>query len=255
MGTLACAYLIEAAGFPPGALQILPGKKRYLFEVRIKLINSGSGITGATLSSHMKVAKVSFTGSIGTGRKIQDAATKSNLKRVTLELGGKSPAIVFEDADMKKAIQWGVIGVTMITGQVCAASSRVYIHESIIDEYLTKLKAAFEEIGKSLGQDPQDPKSSYGPVIDQLQYDRVWSFIKDAKDSGEELLTGGKEYPNKGYFIAPTIIKNPKEDAAAYKQEIFGPVICVKSFKTEEEVLKMANDTTYGLAGMFSYPP
>lgn len=233
LGTLSVGYLIEAAGFPPGAFQIL----------------TGSGKTGAILASHMKIAKISFTGSLATGLKIQDAATKSNMKRVTLELGGKSPAIVFDDADIETAVKWSVIGITSITGQVCAASSRLYVQEGIMDSFLERLKVEFEKITKTLGSDPQDPSSEYGPVIDKIQYDKVWAYIQGGKNESEKVLTGGDEYTKPGHFIAPTIFVNPKEEAKIYKEEIFGPVLCAKSFKTEEEVLKLANDTTFGLAG------
>jgi aldehyde dehydrogenase (NAD+) len=168
---------------------------------------------------------------------------------VTLELGGKSPAIVFEDADIETAIKWSIIGITKITGQVCAASSRIYIHESIMDSFLQRLKTEFELIAKNLGEDPQNPKSDYGPVIDKGQYDKVWSYIQGGKQDSASVLTGGEEYTKPGHYIAPTIFVNPKDDAKVYREEVFGPVLCAKSFKTEEEVLKLANDTTFGLAG------
>lgn len=231
-GTLAVGYLIEAAGFPPGAFQII----------------AGAGATGALLASHMKIAKISFTGSTATGRKIQDAATKSNLKRVTLELGGKSPAIIFDDADLEKAIFWSIVGITNGTGQVCAATSRVYVQNSIMPAFLAAMKQAFEGISGQLGGDPQDPSTTYGPVVDKLQYDRVRTYIESGKKNAE-LLTGGDEYQKSGHYISPTIFVNPADDAAVYKEEIFGPVLCVKPFETEEEVLKMANNSQYGLAG------
>ncbi|KIW23060.1 uncharacterized protein PV07_11292 [Cladophialophora immunda] len=230
-GTLAVGYLVEAAGFPAGVLQILPG----------------DGKIGACLASHMKVAKVSFTGSTITGRKIQEAATKSNMKRVTLELGGKSPMIIFDDCDLEKAMFWAVAGITVGTGQVCAATSRILIQDSIRDEFISKLKARFESI--TLGQDPQDGRSSYGPIIDKFQYDRVRGYIEAGKQSGATVLAGSEDYPGKGYYVPPTIFLNPPEDAVIYREEIFGPVLCVTTFGTEQEALQKANDTHYGLSG------
>ena len=205
-------------------------------------------MTGALLASHMKVAKISFTGSTATGRKIQDAATKSNLKRVTLELGGKSPLVIFDDCDIDKALFWAVLGITSGTGQVCAATSRIYVQDTIMDTFMEKLKERFEQI--TLGGDPLVQGTMYGPVVDKIQFDRVMGYIEKGKiDSGAKLLTGGTSYAKKGLYISPTVFVNPADDAAIYKEEIFGPVLCAKSFKTEEEALFMANDTQYGLAG------
>jgi len=200
------------------------------------------------LASHMKIAKISFTGSTATGLKIQNAATRSNLKRVTLELGGKSPAIIFDDADIPTALFWSIRGITSNAGQVCAASSRIYVQENIMDMFMEKLKAAFEEITRTLGADPQDPKTTYGPVIDEVQYQKIWEHIESGKQTAQT-LTGGKEDNKGGQYIGPTIFLNPADDAVIYKEEIFGPVLCAKSFKTEEEALEMANNTDYGLAG------
>jgi len=232
LGTLCAGYLIKEAGFPPGVFQILPG----------------GGDVGAILSSHMKIAKISFTGSTFTGRKIQDAATKSNLKRVTLELGGKSPAIVFDDASMEKAVFWCTIGIATNAGQVCAATTRLFVQDTVADKFLAALKGSFEKIGKTLGSDPQDMSTTYGPLVDKIQYDKVRSFIEEGKKS-TEVLTGGDEYKKEGYFIGPTIFMNPADEASIYREEIFGPVLCVRTFKTEEEAIQLANDTEYGLAG------
>jgi aldehyde dehydrogenase (NAD+) len=226
--------LIEAAGFPPGVFQIL----------------AGSGSVGAALASHPDIAKISFTGSTATGRKIQDAATKSNMKRVTLELGGKSPALVFEDADIETALFWCVMGITVNTGQVCAATSRLFVQETIAEKFLEQLQQRFGAITKGLGADPQDQSTTYGPLIDKLQFDTVQKFIHDAKESsGARLLTGGEKYEGKGFYVSPTVFVNPNTDADVYQREIFGPVLCVKTFKTEEEAVELANDSVYGLAG------
>ncbi|OGE54627.1 hypothetical protein PENARI_c005G06481 [Penicillium arizonense] len=232
LGTLVVGYLISKAGFPPGVVQIVVG----------------GGPTGHLLSSHMNIQKVSFTGSTVTGRKIQDAATKSNLKRVTLELGGKSPGIVFDDADMEKTLFWCTFGITGNTGQVCAATSRLFVHESIAEEFVSALKTRFKAIAAGMGGDPLDSDTTYGPIIDEMQYQRVCEFVEEAKaDLSPEV--GGDSYAGSGYFVAPTIFLNPPDNAKIYREEVFGPVLCVKTFKTEDEALTLANDTDYGLAG------
>ncbi|KAJ5924920.1 hypothetical protein N7454_007559, partial [Penicillium verhagenii] len=232
LGTLAFGNLIIKAGFPPGVLQIV----------------LGGGPTGHLLSSHMGIQKVSFTGSTATGRKVQDAATKSNLKRVTLELGGKSPAIVFEDADIEKTLFWCTFGITGNTGQVCAATSRLFVQESIAEQFVKSLKDRFQTIASGMGDDPLDPATTYGPIIDESQHQRVSQFIQEAKDEMTPVV-GGDDYTGKGYFVPPTIFLNPHDDAKIYREEVFGPVLCIKTFKTEDEALLLANDTDYGLAG------
>jgi aldehyde dehydrogenase (NAD+) len=197
----------------------------------------------------MDVQKISLTGSIATGRKVQDAATRSNLKRVTLELGGKSPSIIFDDANLEKAIFWSKLGITINAGQVCAASSRLYVQEGIADQVIEILKKEFTAIADALGADPQEKTTTYGPLVDKVQYDQVRSFIEQGKKEAT-LVAGGDERKGPGHYIGPVIFLNPNDDAKVYKQEIFGPVLCVKTFKTEEEVLRLANNTTYGLAGM-----
>ena len=170
---LALGTLITEAGFPPGVFQIL----------------SGEGSAGALLASHMKVNKVSFTGSTPTGRRIQEMAAKSNLKRVTLELGGKSPAVVFDDADLENAIAWCANAITANTGQVCFAASRVYVQEGIYDKFVQGYKAAMENKAKGAG-DPDAKDTLLGPLVDKAQYDRVMGFLERGKQQGK-LLTGG----------------------------------------------------------------
>ena len=153
---LALLPLIKAAGFPPGVFQVL----------------SGDGSTGALLASHMRVRKVSFTGSIPTGKKIQEMAAKSNLKRVTLELGGKSPAVVFDDCNLENAVNWTVNAITGHSGQVCFAASRVYVQEGIYDKFIEKYKAMFEERTKAMG-DPDSENTILGPLVDEAQFKRV----------------------------------------------------------------------------------
>ncbi len=234
---LALLPLIKEAGFPPGVFQIL----------------SGDGSTGALLAIHMRVRKVSFTGSIPTGKKIQEMAAKSNLKRVTLELGGKSPAVVFDDANLANAVTWTVNAITGHSGQVCFAASRVYVQEGIYEKFIEKYKNMFVERTKTAG-DPDSEGTILGPLVDEAQFNRVTGFIQRGKEQNQgTLLTGGARIGEKGYFIEPTIFTDVKEDAEIHTDEIFGPVSVVRTFKTEDEVMKISNDTEFGLmAGVFT---
>ncbi|KIX06602.1 uncharacterized protein Z518_04578 [Rhinocladiella mackenziei CBS 650.93] len=234
-GSLALGPLFEEAGIPRGVVQILSGK----------------GETGALLASHMRIRKISFTGSVPTGKKIQVAAAQSNLKRVTLELGGKSPAVVFDDANLDNALTWTINAILARSGQVCVAATRVYVQQSIarefIDKYIEKMKEAAGRLG-----DPQDPKTGLGPLVDNLALERVQGMIERAKLDAE-LVVGGARVGDKGCFVEPTVFLNPKPESEIYKKEVFGPVSIVKTFETEEEVIKLANDTEYGLmAGVFT---
>lgn len=172
-GALALGTLIKEAGFPPGVFQVI----------------SGDGSTGALLASHMKVRKISFTGSTITGRRIQEMAAKSNLKRITLELGGKSPAVVFDDANLENAIFWCVNAICGNTGQICFAASRVYVQEGIFDKFAEGYKKAMEERAKTIG-DPDADGTMMGPIVDKLQFDRVSGFLERGRSQGT-LLTGG----------------------------------------------------------------
>jgi aldehyde dehydrogenase (NAD+) len=224
--------LFADAGFPPGVVQIV----------------SGGAATGALLSSHMEIAKISITGSLGAGLKVQEQASKSNLKKVVLELGGKSPAIVFSDADIPTALGSCSLGFLVNAGQICAAASRVYVQEDIAPAFIDGVKGQFEGASKALGADPKEKTTHLGPLADKQQFDRVMSFIEKGKQTAE-LITGGARKGEKGYFVEPTIFLNPALDSPVYKEEIFGPVLVIKTFKTEEEAIELANDTTYGLVG------
>lgn len=233
--SLALGPLIIEAGFPPGVLQVL----------------SGDGVTGALISSHMRIRKVSFTGSIATGKRVQEAAAKSNLKRVTLELGGKSPAVVFDDCNLENAITWTANAITANTGQVCFAASRVYVQEGIYDKFVEGYKKAMQASSKTIG-DPDKADTVMGPLVDQAQFDRVSGFIERGKSQGK-LLTGGSRVGEKGFFIEPTAFEGVADDAEIITNEIFGPVSVINSFKTEEEIMQKANDTNFGLmAGVFT---
>ena len=199
----------------------------------------------------MRIRKISFTGSIPTGKKVSVAAAQSNLKRVTLELGGKSPAVVFEDCNLDNAITWTINAILARSGQVCVAATRVYVQQSIADKfierYVEKMKAAASDLG-----DPQDSSVKMGPLVDAVQFERVKAMVAKGKEEAE-LVVGGVQHGETGCYMEPTVFLNPKADAEIYKKEIFGPVSIIKTFETEEEVLKMANDTEYGLmSGVFT---
>ncbi|KAF2093839.1 aldehyde dehydrogenase X mitochondrial precursor [Rhizodiscina lignyota] len=234
--SLALGPLIKEAGFPPGVFQVL----------------SGDGTTGALLASHMRVRKVSFTGSIATGKKIQEMAAKSNLKRVTLELGGKSPAVVFDDCNLDNAVTWTANAITANTGQVCFAASRVYVQEGIYDKFIEGYKKAMEDKKKDIG-DPGKAETLIGPLVDEAQFKRVSGFIERGQNGQGKLLTGGQRIGDKGFFIEPTVFTDVDPTSEIHTQEIFGPVSVVRSFKTEEEIMELSNNTNFGLmAGVFT---
>ncbi|KAF8558884.1 aldehyde dehydrogenase [Imleria badia] len=232
---LLLSKLIAEAGFPPGVVNTIP---------------SLGPIGGAALSAHRDVDKVAFTGSTATGRKIMEAAAKSNLKKVSLELGGKSPHLIFESADLDQAANWACLGILYNTGQDCTAGSRLYVQDSIYDKFVALLVQKAKEL--VIG-DGFDEKSGGGPVVSKVQYDKVWGYIENGKAQGAKLALGGQKRPGKGFFVDPTIFTDIKQDMKIVQDEIFGPVLSVGRFKTEEEAIALANDTTYGLgAGLHS---
>lgn len=232
---LKLSELVKEAGFPPGVVNTVP---------------SLGTVGGAAISSHFDVDKVAFTGSTVTGRKIMEAAAKSNLKKVSLELGGKSPHLVFESADLDQASAWAALGICYNSGQDCTAGSRVYVQDTVYEKFLelliTKVKA--QVVG-----DGFDNKSGGGPMVSKGQYDRVWGYIESGKQEGAQVAFGGVKRSTKGYYVDPTIFTNIRPDMRIVKEEIFGPVLSVGSFKTEDEAIALANDTNYGLgAGLHS---
>ncbi|CAL1702137.1 unnamed protein product [Somion occarium] len=232
---LKLSELVVEAGFPPGVVNTVPAL---------------GSVGGAALAAHPGVDKIAFTGSTVTGRKIMEAAAKSNLKKVSLELGGKSPQLIFESADIDQAANWAALGILYNTGQDCTAGSRVYVQDSIYDKFLQTLieKAKALNIGNGF-----DEKSGGGPVVSKVQYDKIWSYIDAGKQEGAKCVLGGEKRPGKGYFVDPTIFTEIKPGMKIVKDEIFGPVLSVGRFKTEEEAINLANDTTYGLgAGLHS---
>ncbi|KAH7089813.1 aldehyde dehydrogenase-like protein [Paraphoma chrysanthemicola] len=225
------ATLVQQAGFPPGVINIITGF---------------GNVSGSILSHHMDVRALSFTGSGRTGRLIQAAAAKSNLKQVYLELGGKSPAVVFEDADLEKAVHETAHSIQSNSGQVCMANSRVYVQDTIADKYIDLFKQHFEK-EVTLG-DPLDKAINHGPQADEVQHKTVLQYLESGKQAGGELIIGGGAPSDReGYYIQPTIFKNTPEDAKIMKEEIFGPVVNINVFKSEDEVLAKANNTEFGL--------
>src|ERR1700689_4697058 len=222
--------LIVEAGFPEGVVNILPGFGE---------------TAGAAIANHMDVDKVAFTGSTEVGHLILQAAGKSNLKRVSLELGGKSPNIVFADADMNKALEGSHMGLFFNHGQCCCAGSRVFVEEKIYDQFVEQSTARAKK--RTVG-DPFDPKTEQGPQVDQSQFDKVMGYIDSGKSEGANLVCGGERVGDRGYFIEPTVFSDVQDDMKIAKEEIFGPVMSIIPFKSVDEVVERANRTEYGLA-------
>ena len=229
----ACKLIVEA-GFPAGVINVISGFGR---------------VAGAAISSHMDIDKVAFTGSTVVGRMILQAAAKSNLKKVTLELGGKSPNIVFKDANIDNAISWVNFGIYFNHGQCCCAGSRILVQEDIYDEFLQRFK---ERSAKNKVGDPFHPETFQGPQVSQLQFDRIMGYIEEGKKAGATVEVGGARHGTEGYYIQPTIFSGVTEDMKIVQEEIFGPVCTIQKFKTEEEAIKIANNTNYGMSAHYT---
>lgn len=227
---LVLANFVKEAGFPPGVFNLLSGFGK---------------VAGAAISSHMDIDKVAFTGSTLVGRSIMKAAASSNLKKVTLELGGKSPNIVFNDADIEQAISWVNFGIYFNHGQCCCAGTRIFVQEGIYDKFLEAFK---QRSAKNKVGDPFQEETFQGPQVSQQQYDRIMGYIQSGKEEGATVETGGERHGDVGYFIKPTIFSNVRSDMKIMREEIFGPVCAIAKFKDEEEAISMGNDTNYGLA-------
>jgi aldehyde dehydrogenase (NAD+) len=227
---LRVAELITEAGFPDGVVNILPGY---------------GPTAGAAIARHMDIDKVAFTGSTEVGHLIMEAAAQTNLKRVTLELGGKSPNIVFADADMDAAIEGSHFGLFFNQGQCCCAGSRLFVEEKAYDEFVER--SATRANARTVG-DPFDPKTEQGPQVDDVQFEKVMSYIESGKKEGARLVTGGSRVGDRGYFVQPTIFADVRDDMKIAEDEIFGPVMSIIKFKDIEEVVERANNTAYGLA-------
>ncbi|EXJ81451.1 aldehyde dehydrogenase (NAD+) [Capronia epimyces CBS 606.96] len=218
--------------FPPGVVNIVNGYGRE---------------AGHALASHLDIDKIAFTGSTITGKQVMKIASV-NMKNITLETGGKSPLLIFDDSDLEQAAKWAHVGIMSNQGQVCCATSRVLVQEGVYDKFVELFKQTVKETSK-VG-DPFAEDTQQGPQVTKAQYERVLSYVDSGKSEGASLVAGGvpyKEVGGKGYFIEPTIFTNVKDTMKIYREEIFGPFVVITSFKTEEDALRMANDTTYGL--------
>lgn len=222
--------LIVEAGFPEGVVNILPGY---------------GPTAGGSIANHPDVDKVAFTGSTEVGHLIMEASAKSNLKRVTLELGGKSPNVVFADADMDQAIEGSHFALFFNQGQCCCAGSRVFVEEKCYDEFVSKSAARAKK--RTVG-DPFDSKTEQGPQVDDVQFEKVMGYIESGKKEGASLVAGGGRVGDAGFFIEPTVFADVKDDMKIAQEEIFGPVMSIIKFKDIDEVVERANTTMYGLA-------
>ncbi|MUG91539.1 aldehyde dehydrogenase family protein [Scytonema sp. UIC 10036] len=230
LSALRLGELMIEAGFPPGVVNIL----------------SGYGPTaGAAISHHMDIDKVAFTGSTEVGHLVMEAAAKSNLKRVTLELGGKSPNIVFADADMNEAIEGAHNALFFNQGQCCVAGSRLFVEEKCYDEFVAK---SVERAKQRTVGNPFDLNTKQGPQVDKEQFNKVMHYIESGMRDGAQMLCGGNQVGDKGYFIAPTIFADVQDSMEIARDEIFGPVMSIIKFKDIDEVIQRANNTMYGLA-------
>jgi len=221
--------LAMEAGFPPGVLNVVPGLGK---------------VAGQALVDHPDVDKVTFTGSPGVGRSILRGAA-GNFKRVTLELGGKSANVIFPDADLDSAVKAAGSGIFFNAGQVCSAGSRILVHEKVHDEVVERLAARAEMI--RLG-DPLDKATAMGPLVSETQMKRVLDYIEVGKQEGARIVTGGARHGETGFFVKPTVFTGVEHDMRISQEEIFGPVAAVLRFKDEDDAIRLANGTRYGLA-------
>jgi aldehyde dehydrogenase (NAD+) len=227
---LRVAQLAQEVGFPDGVINVVPGY---------------GPTAGAALSGHMDVDKIAFTGETGTGKVVMTAAAQSNLKRVSLELGGKSPNVVFADADLDAAIDGAYFGLFFNQGQCCCAGSRLFVQERVYDEFVQKMVAKAK--GRKVG-DPFDPTTEQGPQVSQEQFDRVMGYIDAGKTDGARMLLGGGRVGDRGYFIQPTVFADVRDEMKIAREEIFGPVMSILKFTDVDEVVERGNRTFYGLA-------
>jgi betaine-aldehyde dehydrogenase len=236
LGALKIAEILFEAGLPKGLYNVIQGDRT----------------TGPLLVNHKDVAKVSLTGSVETGRKVAGAAA-SSLKHVTMELGGKSPLIVFDDADLESAIGGAMLGNFYSTGQVCSNGTRVFVQKGIKDKFLSRLKERTEKI---IIGDPMVEETQLGPMVSRTQLDKVFAYIEKGKAEGATLLTGGgipNDVSAEGTYIQPTVFADVTDEMTIAREEIFGPVMCVLDFDNEDDVIARANGTEFGLsAGVFT---
>ncbi len=230
LSTLRLGELMLEAGLPAGVINIVTGRGE---------------TTGAALARHRGIDKIAFTGSTATGRTIARVAAEG-LKKVSLELGGKSPNIIMADADLQAAIPASAMGIFYNSGQTCTAPSRLYVHESVREQVVDGIAA----VGKSLTIAPGlDEASQLGPLVSQRQFDRVSAYVEDGRSAGAEIASGGRRHGEEGYFLEPTIITGTSNTMKVVREEIFGPVLVAQGFTEPEEAVALANDSDYGLAG------
>ncbi len=231
LSALRVGELIIEAGFPEGVVNILPGY---------------GPTAGGAIANHMDIDKVAFTGSTEVGKIIMRAAADTNLKRVTLELGGKSPNIVFADAaDMDQAVEGTHFALFFNQGQCCCAGSRVFVEEKAYDEFVERSVARAKK--RTVGN-PLDEKTEQGPQVDNEQFHKILGYIESGKEQGANLRCGGDRVGDRGYFVAPTIFTDVKDEMKIAQEEIFGPVMSILKFKDMDELIERANKTMYGLA-------
>ncbi|XP_053691531.1 aldehyde dehydrogenase, mitochondrial-like [Sabethes cyaneus] len=224
------AQLTKEAGFPAGVVNVVPG----------------FGDAGEALVQHHDVDKVAFTGSTVVGKNIQQGSGLSNLKRTTLELGGKSPNIILSDADVKHAVETSHFGLFFNMGQCCCAGSRTFIEDKLYDEFVER---SVERANKRVVGDPFDVMTEHGPQVDAVQFDKILRMIESGEKQGAKIVAGGDRYEGlPGYFIQPTVFANVTDDMKIAREEIFGPVQQLLRFKSLDEVIERANNTEYGLA-------
>jgi len=229
------ADLIKEAGFPPGVVNI---------------VNGFGPTTGEAISRHPDISKVAFTGSSAVGNAIVKAAGETNMKKVTLELGGKSPMIICKDADLDQAANACHVGLFINMGQCCCASSRIFVHEDIHDAFVAKVTEKAKRL-RTQGDTTSDtdiPICDLGPQVDKIQFDKVLGYIEAGKKEGAKCVLGGGRAGNKGYYVQPTVFTEVKDEMKIAKEEIFGPVMQLLKFKNLDEAITRANKTHYGLA-------
>jgi betaine-aldehyde dehydrogenase len=234
VGAMELARLIQEAGFPEGVVNIVPGYGE---------------TAGAALAAHPGIDKIAFTGSTEVGKMIAKAAA-DNLTKVSLELGGKAPNIVFADSDIDQAVAGAMMGIFYNQGQVCCAGSRLFVEESVKDQFLDKLS---DKAGKITVGDPMNKSTQMGPQVSEEQLNRIKGYVDVAREEGATVLAGGQSPQldaafQKGYFFSPTIFSEVKNSMRVAQEEIFGPVVSVISFSDEDDLIKQANDTIYGLS-------
>jgi NAD-dependent aldehyde dehydrogenases len=230
---LKVAEILHEAGLPAGLYNVV----------------QGMGEVGGALVTDPRVDKVSLTGSVPTGRKVY-AAAAAGIKHVTMELGGKSPLILFEDADIENAVGGAILGNFYSSGQVCSNGTRVFVHRAIKEKFLARLS---ERLGNAVIGDPMDPATSFGPMVSERQMNIVLGYIEKGQAEGARLVTGGKRIDREGFYLEPTVFADVRDDMAIAREEIFGPVMAVLDFEDEDDVMARANDTEFGLAaGVFT---